>query len=147
MKKKLFIMFLGVLLVVSLCGTAMAKPPGEEAVVYSETVSPQGTAYLISFAGAMLKDEGDLQVTIGGFTQTWAPKEYISGRVYLQRWNGSRWVNVDSRLFYRFNHFYTCGEKLIDVTPGFYRAHSIHYAEHEGVSHTMYVTTGSRYVY
>ena len=146
MKKKLFIMFLGVLLVLSLCGTAMAKPLGEEAVVYSESVSPQGTGSLISLVSASIRDCGNREVSISAFTHTYDPVEYISGRVYLQRWDGSRWVNIDSRLFYRFNHFFVVGGKNVYVTPGYYRAHSIHYAEHRGVSHTVYATTGYMYI-
>ena len=146
MRKKVLIVVLGALLVLSLGGMTMAKHPEKEVETFSNTVSPQGTAYLIALASASVKDCGDRKVAFTGFTLTIHPVEYISGRLYLQRWNGSKWVNIDSRLFYRFNNSFVHGGKTVSVTPGYYRTHSIHYAEHNDASHSVFTTTNHIYV-
>ena len=146
--KKTLIFALGVLLLASLSlGVAFAQP-GNVSVQEEEVdfIFVQGTADLIWKGVASLTDWGNGSVSIWGMTQTYSTVEYVSGRVYLQRWDGSRWVNIDSRLFYRFNHSYASGGKSTQVTPGWYRAHGIHYAEHQGVSDTQYVTTSPIYV-
>lgn len=146
--KKTLIFALAVLLLASLSlGVAFAQP-GNVSVQEEEVdfIFVQGTADLIWKGVASISDWEDGTVSIYGSTETYSTVEYVSGRIYLQRWNGSRWVNVTSRLFYRFNHFRASGGRTTEVTPGWYRAHCIHYAEHQGVSDTQYVTTRAIYV-
>ncbi len=146
MRTKLLIIVL-VLLVLSLFNSVVvAEPLSTQDNDDRDLVTVKGTATLIYKGYSSITDLGNRRVTIYGYTDTFNKVEYICARIYLQRWNGSTWVSINSKLYYSFNHRFAEGFKGINVVPGYYRAHTIHYAENNGVSHTIYTTSPHKYI-
>ncbi len=145
MKKTVFWVLVVLLISFLACGVLVAQSPSVQnekvEAVFTETRSN-----LIWKGISSLTDWGNLYVSFYGSTDTFSKVDYLSGRTYLQRWNGSRWVNVSSRLFYRENHTYAAGGRSLTVTPGLYRVYTIHYADHNGVSDTQYTYTNAKYI-
>ncbi len=78
-------------------------------------------------------DNSDRTVTIMGETSTFGTVEYLDAQVYLQRWNGSSWVDVTSRTYSDSYTVNVSGSSYISVAGGYYyRTRSVHNAHNAG---------------
>ncbi len=111
-----------------------------------KNASVRGTGYFIFKGYSAISQVSSGKVFMEGFTHTFSTVEYLSGRIYLQKWTGTTWVNIDNRLFTNYNHFHTSGGKVVNVQPGYYRVRGIHYAENNGMSETRHTTTPYFYI-
>lgn len=88
---------------------------------------------LISEWTCGIADNSDRTVTIMGETTTYEAVEYLDAKVYLQRWNGSGWVDVTSRTYSDRYTFYVRGSSYVSVAGGYYyRTRSVHNANNAG---------------
>lgn len=80
-------------------------------------------------------DNSNGNVAIAGETITYGTVDYLDVQVYLQRWNGSDWVDVTSRRYSNSASSYVTGSAKISVTRGYYyRCKGIHNARNVGSS-------------
>lgn len=97
--------------------------------VHTHTARATAGADLIKLWSCGIEDNGDGSVYIMGETKTWANVAYLDATIYLQRWNGSAWVDVTSRPYVKSNSSSVSGSSKISVTRGFYyRARGVHTA-------------------
>jgi hypothetical protein len=117
--------------------TSAPPPPGDRAPdsarqsidVHTHTDRSTAGADLIKLWSCGIEDNGDGSVYIMGETRTWANVAYLDATIYLQRWNGSAWVDVTSRPYVKSNSSSVSGSSKISVTRGFYyRARGVHTA-------------------
>ncbi len=90
----------------------------------------ENEASLIKQWSCGIEDQLDGTVTILGYTNTYNNVQYLDVTVYLQRWNGSNWVDVTSRTYSDSNNFYVSGSTYITVQQGYYyRTRSVNTAQ------------------
>jgi len=95
-------------------------------------VQPLSTYYLASWE-SWPTDNGNGFVKICGYSEATQPVSSISVRIYLQKWNGSGWTNVDSVYKPASGTDYVWGEKTIAAQRGAtYRTKSEHSVSHNG---------------
>ncbi len=76
-------------------------------------------------------------VAISGETMTYNAVNNLTAQVYLQRWNGSNWVDVTSRTYSNNGSSYVSGSDQLSVTRGYsYRCRAVHTAQTGGNSET-----------
>lgn len=135
-------MFLTCLPGISAAATAAPPPPNQvklssnphaSIVVNSHSDNSLDRISLISDWSCGVVDNLNRTVTIMGETTTFGTVEYLDAKVYLQRWNGSNWVDVTSRTYNSSYNFYVSGSSYISVTGGYYyRTRSVHSAHDAG---------------
>jgi hypothetical protein len=77
-----------------------------------------------------IADNSNGTVTIYGETITFGNVDYLDVEVFLQRWNGSSWVDVTSRTYSDSSYFYVRGSSSIAITRGYsYRCRAVHHAQ------------------
>lgn len=82
-----------------------------------------------------LTSSGGGYINLTGFTQAYQNVDYIMLRLYLQRWDGSNWVDLTSWPFENYNASKVEGKKALQVARGYYyRARAIHSLTHDGVT-------------
>ncbi|OPY57652.1 MAG: hypothetical protein A4E55_01498 [Pelotomaculum sp. PtaU1.Bin035] len=113
------------LLVVFLGGACVAyaapaglKAPPEPSKAYKEA-GIESLQYLQDW-GCDLTSSGGGYINISGFTQAYQDVDYIMVRLYLQRWNGSNWVDLASWPFEKDDTSYASGVKGLHVAGGYY---------------------------
>ena len=80
-----------------------------------------------------IQDNLNGTVAILGDTNTSRSVQYLDAKVYLQRWDGSEWVDACSRTYSASNKFYVSGSSNISVSKGnYYRTRSVHTARNAG---------------
>lgn len=86
-------------------------------------------------------------INITGFTQAYQNVDYIMVRLYLQRWNGSSWVDLASWPFERYNASKAEGAKGLQVLTGYYyRARAEHSLTHGGTTESAKSYSNSYYI-
>ena len=119
---------------------ASYNPEGKAGVV-----EPQAFQYL-AFGSSSLDFSGTTALCYG-CTEAKQVVDYIAVTITLQRWNGSRWENVASWPFSKYNTFSVEGYKGISVARGYYyRVQGFHKVTHNGVTETTYSYTDSIYL-
>lgn len=89
---------------------------------------------------------GDGYLNINGFTQAYQTVDYIMVRLYIQRWDGSNWVDMASWPFDRYADSYAGGAKGLQVTTGYYyRAKATHGLTENGYNESA--SSYSGYIY
>ncbi len=95
-------------------------------------IEEKGTS-LIRQWSCGIQDNLNGTVAILGDTNTSQSVQYLDAKVYLQRWDGSEWVDVCSRTYSTSNNFYVSGSSNISGSSGdHYRTRSVHTARNAG---------------
>jgi hypothetical protein len=82
-------------------------------------------------------DNSNGNVAICGETITYGTVDYLDVKVYLQRWDGSDWVDLNNRTYRDSSSSYVSGSDLFTVSRGYsYRCRAIHTARTAGSSNT-----------
>lgn len=75
-----------------------------------------------------IQNNQDGTVTISGFTQAVTTSSNVQVTIYLQRWNGSSWVDINNVTKSLTNNSYVLTFKNVAVSKGYnYRARATHY--------------------
>lgn len=98
---------------------------------------------LLQSGESYLKVVSGRQLRMWGSTQAQRAVEIITLDLYLQRWNGSQWVDIDHATFKRTFDSYVYGEKDVTVgSSGYYRTRAVHTATDGSVTETLTSVTG-----
>lgn len=125
-------------------GVAAGDPLyGSSADIQASEVGIQALQ-LIKWGGSDIKSLGGRSVRISGYTETYNPVEIISVDLYLQKWNGSAWMDISrAGPFKRTYASYVYGEKDLTVSSsGYYRTRAVHSAVDGSVSESISSYTG-----
>jgi len=80
-----------------------------------------------------ITDDSNGNVSVLGETLTYSNVDYLDVQVFLQRWNGSNWVDVTSRTYSRNSGSYVSGSTTQSVARGYsYRCRAVHSARNAG---------------
>jgi hypothetical protein len=93
-------------------------------------VGVQGTM-LISQWGAAIERVGARELLLTGYTQAYQTTRSVSVTVYVQRWNGSAWVDLPGSWPYSKQYAsYVAGYPAVKLNgPGYYRTRAVHDAD------------------
>jgi len=130
---------------VAYAAPADLKPPPEPGKAYQE-VGVESLQYLKEW-GCDLTPCGGGYITITGFTGAYQNVEYIIVRLYLQRWNGSSWVDLGNWLYENRSTSIVTGEKGLQVATGYYyRVRGEQCLTNKGVTETAKSYSSSFYI-
>lgn len=102
---------------------------------------------LIKLGQCSITNNGNGTVTVTGSTTTYYPVEYLYVRLYLQRLDGSQWVDIENWLDQAYNSDYKYGSHTSGVARGYrYRVRAIHYARDGTLKEYAYSCSSSIYV-
>lgn len=128
----LAIVFLAVTSAAYAGSSSLKAPPGPN-TPYKE-VGIESLQYLKDW-GCDLTSSGGGYINITGFTQAYQTVDYIMVRLYLQRWDGSNWVDLASWPFENYNVSSVKGVKGLQVATGYYyRVRATHSLTNGGVT-------------
>jgi len=114
----------------------MAEPgnPGVQAI------------YLISKYGSSINNLGGGTVSITGYTDTFNTVSSVTVTLYLQKWDGSQWVDLTGQAYTNYSTFSVTGTRNLAVAGGaYYRTRALHNAKNG--SATDSTTSTSSYIY
>lgn len=142
-------MFSLALVVVFLAATSIAyaspAPPPDSSKAHKE-IGIQSLQYLQDW-GCAINSSGNGYITISGFTNAYQPVDYIAVTLYLQRWDGSNWVDLGSWSFSNYLASSVNGAKGLQVTKGYYyRTRAVHSATESGNTESAQSYSGYIYV-
>lgn len=131
-KKVLFITM--VLLFVFCCSSAYAG------------VTPY-SQYLIEEANSTIAPDASGSLLVYGRTYTYLTVDEVSVIIYLQQWNGSRWVDIGSPIVGKkyYDRRVIAGEERVVEKGKLYRTRSIHEAKLENTTERTYFYSNSYY--
>ena len=90
---------------------------------------------LIKQWNCTIADNSDGTVAIYGETMAYGTVDYLDVEVFLQRWNGSSWIDVTSRTYSDSSCVYVRGSASIKAAGGYsYRCRAVHHAEKAGAN-------------
>lgn len=102
---------------------------------------------LIKQWNCTIADNSNGTVTIYGETTSYGTVNYLDVEVFLQRWNGSSWVDVTSRTYSNNSYFYVRGSSSITVTRGYsYRCRAVHHVQNAGSTSTQTSVSNALFV-
>lgn len=128
----LVVVFLGVACAAYAAPAGLKAPP-EPSKAYKEA-GIESLQYLQDW-GCDLTSCGGGYINISSFTRAYQDVDYIMVRLYLQRWNGSSWVDLASWPFENYNTSYVNGVKGLQVAGGYYyRTRAEHSLTNDGVT-------------
>lgn len=123
--------------------SAISSPPTGTVSAQSESIvvnvhpSTTGTS-LIKIWTCGISDNHNSTVTIIGSTTAYNSINYLDATVYLQRWNGSQWVDITSRTYSRTSSSTVSGSSFVSVTKGYYyRTRCVHTAINSSYNETQ----------
>lgn len=119
-------------------GTAATACPDLQngIVVNLEETSGVSTSLIKQWNCAII-DKSNGTVVISGETITYRTVDYLDVKVYLQRWNGSKWVDVTNRTYSDNKTSYVSGSDLFNVSKGnSYRCRAVHTAKSGSTNQT-----------
>jgi len=86
--------------------------------------------YLIDIWHSQIRDVGNGNVELYGYTQCNRTCGKVSVKLVLQQQSGSSWIDLKSYTFVDYQSDYAYGVKTVPVSRGsYYRVKSYHYAE------------------
>lgn len=95
-------------------------------------------ASLIKQGNCSIAGNSNGTVTIYGETVSYHTVDYLDVEVFLQRWNGSNWVDITSRFYSDSSSIYVRGSSIITVTSGYsYRCRAVHHVRNAGSTSTQ----------
>lgn len=98
--------------------------------------------YLISRYGCSISNLGGGKVSISGYTETSNACSSVSVTLYLQKWDGTKWVDIASQSFSGASANSARGTKTISVTRGAnYRTRASHYAQNGAITDAVASTS------
>jgi len=102
---------------------------------------------LIKQWNCTIADNSNGTVTICGETNSYGTVDYLDVEVFLQRWNGSNWVDVTSRVYSDRSYFYVRGSSSITVYGGYsYRCRAVHHVQNAGSNSTQTSVSNALFV-
>ncbi len=102
---------------------------------------------LIKQWNCTIADNSNGTVAIYGETTSYGTVDYLDVEVFLQRWNGSNWVDVTSRTYSDSSYFYVRGSSSITVAKGYsYRCRAVHHAQNAGSNSTQTSVSNALFV-
>lgn len=102
---------------------------------------------LLQYGESYLKVVSGRNLRTWGSTQAQRSVQIITLDLYLQRWNGSQWVDIDHATFKRTYDSYVYGEKDVTVgSAGYYRTRAVHTASDGSITETLTSVTGYLWV-
>lgn len=111
-----------------------AGSPNKNGVDVNLQINTVGSS-LIKEWDCTITDHSNGNVSIAGETLTYSNVDYLDVQVFLQRWNGSNWVDVTSRTYSRTSGSYISGSTKLSVAKGYlYRCRAVHSARKAGSS-------------
>jgi len=121
------------------------KPPPEPNKAYKEA-GIESLQYMQDW-GCSLTSSGGGYINLTGFTQAYQNVDYIMVRLYLQRWNGSSWVDLASWPFENYNASSANGVKSLQVARGYYyRTRADHGLTNDGANESANSYSSSIYI-
>ncbi|MDA8226901.1 MAG: hypothetical protein M0T74_04225, partial [Desulfitobacterium hafniense] len=98
--------------------------------------------YLISGYGSGINNLGGGTVSITGYTDTYSTVSSVTVTLYLQKWDGSQWVDLTGQSYTSYSTASVTGTKYIAVAGGaYYRTRALHNAKNGST------TDSSSYIY
>lgn len=98
--------------------------------------------YLIDVWHSQIRDVGDGNVELYGYTQCGRACDEVSVKLVLQQLSGSSWIDIKSYTFVDYQSDYAYGAKTVQVSRGsYYRVKSYHYAEDGSLTDEATATT------
>lgn len=147
--KKGTFFLLSVIVLLAVTSVAFAATPGSKAPPGpNEPFKEAGIESLLYLQdwGCDINYVGDGYLNITGFTQAYQTVDYIMVRLYIQRWNGSSWVDLASWPFEKYSDSYVAGAKGLQVTKGYYyRTRATHGLTENGYNESA--SSYSGYIY
>lgn len=109
---------------------AKAVDPDRGQVTHTAVVGDIGLqgAMLITQWGAAIERIGARELLLSGYTQAYQAMDSIAVTIYIQRWNGSAWVELPGSWRYSKQYAsYVAGYPAVKVNdPGYYRTRAVH---------------------
>lgn len=123
----------------------MVCPDLQNGIEINLQESSAETSSLIKQWSCTIADNSNGTVAIYGETICYGTVDYLDVEVYLQRWNGSNWIDVTSRTYSNSSYFYVRGSSSsITVTRGYYyRCRDVHHAQKAGSNSTQTSVTNT----
>ncbi len=153
MKKGFWRFVLLVLMIVFLAATGVAyagqpdlkMPLPEQSKAYKE-IGIESLQYLRDW-NCSLTLSGGGNINLTGYTRAYQNVDYIMVKLYLQRWNGSTWVDLGGWPFEKYNASKAEGLKGLNVLQGYYyRIRAEHSLTHNGTTESAKSYSDSYYV-
>lgn len=110
----------------------MSREAHQSIVVNIHKDSAKAGTSLIKKWVCGITNRKDGTVAIMGQTDTYGTVEYLDAKIYLQRWNGSKWADVINRTYSNNNSSSVSGSSNISVEAGYYRVRGVHSARNSG---------------
>ena len=123
----------------------LEAPPPVESKAFKE-VGIEALLYLQDWDCNLIPSGGG-KINITGFTKAYQNVDYIMVRLYLQRWNGSSWVDLGSWPYERSNASKAEGVMGLEVLKGYYyRVRADHRLTHNGTTESAKSYSASYYI-
>ena len=123
----------------------LKAPPPEQSKTFKE-VGIEALQYLQDWNCSLIPSGGG-NINITGYTKAYQNVDYIMVRLYLQRWNGSSWVDLGSWPYERYNASKAEGIKGLEVLKGYYyRVRADHSLTHGETTESAKSYSDSYYV-
>ena len=96
-------------------------------------ISPLSTAIAITNATYNISKVSSTSVNVSASTTANQTADEVGGTIYLQQWNGTAWININSKGFLVYNNSYGSGSTTWTVASGYYyRTKTVHSAKLDG---------------
>ena len=123
----------------------LKAPPPEQSKAYKE-IGIESLQYLQDWSCSLIPS-GDGKINLTGYTRAYQDVDYIMVKLYLQRWNGSSWVDLEGWTFEEDNASKVEGLKGLEVLKGYYyRVRAEHSLTHNGTTEPAKSFSDSYYV-
>ncbi len=157
--RKVFSVILLILVILSVINTpvlAVNEDSDQEAAAHhtrdslKSEINPEEAKsddYLIEEWYCEIRDIGNDQVSLYGWTRCNRDCDTVGVELQLQRWNGSSWSTIGTYRWEAFDTDYNWGLRTVTVSPDYYyRVKSYHYANDGSIHDYTYAATGAIYI-
>lgn len=138
-----------VALIVTLCLSLVLISPavaGEKQPPSENNLPAVGieSLQLLAFEDCSIVNIGNNRVAIDGSTTAQFVVDSVGVKLYLQQWNGSNWIDINSSgVFVDYISDYVEGYIQFTIQPGYYyRAKGLHTANDGSISEQQYSYSG-----
>jgi len=123
----------------------LKAPPPEQSKAYQE-IGIESLLYLQDWSCSLIPSGGG-KINLTGYTRAYQNVDYIMVKLYLQRWNGSSWVDLGGWTFEEYNASKVEGLKGLEVLKGYYyRVRAEHKLIHDGTTEPAKSFSDSYYI-